>query len=347
MLTVFALGGAILVALFNFGIPRNSAIHSETKNGLGSINSGPFIVESPVVSVIPSQPPTAANVDDIPDLPKVKARLLAHQRNGPLTGPTISNVTPDRSRVGAPPDSKPSAVTPKPESWSEADVAIALRDCLHAHATSDIDFKTQPAVRIGRCGTPAPVLLKAIGRESVVLQPPAVANCALVAALGTWIDHLLQPAARDGFAAPVVRFSDVSAYACRNRNKAADGPISEHAFANAIDIGSFVLADGRVVKVADGRGTVMRDSKQATQNGRSAGIVVPVSKSRALPSSDTGEHLGSQDVTRPSAIDANSSERESPKAFSCTAFMMELVRFFRPCSVQTPMMITEIIFILI
>ena len=49
----------------------------------------------------------------------------------------------------------------------------------------------------------------------------------------------------------VVRLVGVSSYVCRNRNGAAAGPVSEHAYANAFDVTSFALADGRVISVKE------------------------------------------------------------------------------------------------
>ena len=50
----------------------------------------------------------------------------------------------------------------------------------------------------------------------------------------------------------LVRLVGTGSYTCRNRNGAADGPISEHAFANAVDVSAFVLADGRRITVLEG-----------------------------------------------------------------------------------------------
>ena len=42
------------------------------------------------------------------------------------------------------------------------------------------------------------------------------------------------------------------AYSCRNRNRASNGKLSEHALGHAIDISAFRLRDGRTVTVNDG-----------------------------------------------------------------------------------------------
>jgi hypothetical protein len=44
----------------------------------------------------------------------------------------------------------------------------------------------------------------------------------------------------------------IGGYACRNRNSAKGGRLSEHAKGNALDIGGFVLKDGTTMSVLKG-----------------------------------------------------------------------------------------------
>jgi hypothetical protein len=145
-------------------------------------------------------------------------------------------------------------------SWPEAEVAAAVQSCsdvLRRHA-----MLAEPAapIRQGTCGTPAPIKLQAIGRPVVTLQPAVVTNCAVADALGQWVERVLQPAAREIFKSDVVRLVGTGSFVCRNRNGAAVGPISEHAFANAFDVAGAVLADGRQITVLGGWGQVARDA---------------------------------------------------------------------------------------
>jgi hypothetical protein len=107
-----------------------------------------------------------------------------------------------------------------------------------------------PAVTdAGGCGISAPVRLSAA--SGVALDPPATVACATGHALAEWLKD--GPAA--GFAARGQRLEAVTvvdAYSCRNRNRAARGKRSEHAFGRAVDIGAFRLADGAVLTVLDG-----------------------------------------------------------------------------------------------
>ncbi|MEW5962670.1 MAG: extensin family protein [Pseudomonadota bacterium] len=136
--------------------------------------------------------------------------------------------------------------------WSAAEIADALARCMEILATVPAEVEPQPPLAAGRCGTPAPVLLKRIGREPAIeLSPPALVTCPVVAALGSWVETTLQPAAHHHLGAPVVRIRVAASYHCRNRNNAAEGKLSEHAFANALDVRAFV-GERDALEVADG-----------------------------------------------------------------------------------------------
>jgi hypothetical protein len=77
-----------------------------------------------------------------------------------------------------------------------------------------------------------------------------LATCPLALALAMYDRHYLQPAAQAMYGENVRQIVHVGSYACRNVNHQAQGPLSEHAFANAIDIEGFVLADGSRISVA-------------------------------------------------------------------------------------------------
>ena len=84
------------------------------------------------------------------------------------------------------------------------------------------------------------------------VSPPATLACPLVSVLDRWISEAVQPAAQKWFGQPVTGIRQISAYSCRGMNGNPNAHISEHAFGNALDIASFVLADGRVVTVEHG-----------------------------------------------------------------------------------------------
>lgn len=86
----------------------------------------------------------------------------------------------------------------------------------------------------------------------VEIKPAATLACPIVSALDQWIAGSVQPSARRWFGQPVAEIRQISAYSCRGMNGQTGARISEHAFGNALDISSFVLADGRRITVKNG-----------------------------------------------------------------------------------------------
>ena len=80
-------------------------------------------------------------------------------------------------------------------------------------------------------------------------EKPLTMSCPVAAALETWVITVVVPAAYQIYGQPVVELKSFGTYNCRTRNNRAGARLSEHAFANAIDISGFVLADGRTVSV--------------------------------------------------------------------------------------------------
>ena len=101
----------------------------------------------------------------------------------------------------------------------------------------------------GGCGIAAPV--RVTTAAGIALEPPPILACDTARALAEW----LRGGARPAFAALGHRVRAavvVDAYSCRNRNRAAEGKLSEHAFGRAIDISGFRLDDGTIVSVRQG-----------------------------------------------------------------------------------------------
>lgn len=154
----------------------------------------------------------------------------------------------------------PSPETPVPTTWTDAEIATALKECLRLLAPVNAEVEANPSMRKGECGTPAPILLKSIGSSpKITFQPAVEINCPMAVAIGEWAKDTLQPAARDSYGSEVSRIVSSSGYSCRNRYGLANERLSEHALANAIDIGGFTLANGKTIKVTQGWGATQRD----------------------------------------------------------------------------------------
>ena len=187
-----------------------------------------------------------------------------------------SSVTSERGKVPVP-DAKPSAEAkaetaaepepPKPDVWTDVEVIAALKECLRLLGPIAADIEVTQPVKQEQCGTPAPIMLKRIGSgpNKLEFNPPAMVNCPMVVGLHSWVEKTLQPAAVETFGSPITRLRSASGYSCRNRVGSLHNSdkLSEHAKANAIDIGGFVTADGRTIEVARFWGPTVRDIREA------------------------------------------------------------------------------------
>lgn len=77
-------------------------------------------------------------------------------------------------------------------------------------------------------------------------------RCAAARALVGWITYGVGPAARQILGSDVVRIESYGTYSCRGivgGGAGSAGRVSQHGLANAVDIGGFVLADGRRISL--------------------------------------------------------------------------------------------------
>lgn len=203
----------------------------------------------------PAKEPAAKNTDVSPKASGAEkesdAKTDARSKKGDAAGDKAS------SADHQPAESEPET---KEQVWSEAEIVAALEDCVRLLAPITAQIEVSKPIRSGQCGSPAAVVLKRVGATiPVEVSPPAVINCRMVAKLHEWVESTLQPAARDLLNAPITRMVNASGYVCRNRNGSIHDKISEHAFANALDISALVTADGRTIDVLTHWGKTARD----------------------------------------------------------------------------------------
>lgn len=100
----------------------------------------------------------------------------------------------------------------------------------------------------------------------VALSSSFLASCPLAVAYALFDIHALQPAAEQVFGTKVTQIDHLGSFACRNVYNRAEGRLSQHAAANALDIDGFRLADGRRI-------SVLKDWKTEGDDGRFLGMV--------------------------------------------------------------------------
>jgi hypothetical protein len=88
------------------------------------------------------------------------------------------------------------------------------------------------------------------GIESVAFLPPPTLRCSLAGPIGDWVREEIAPAAAE-LGAPLRAIENYDSYDCRGQNRIKGARLSEHGKANALDIRSLKLADGRSVHLTD------------------------------------------------------------------------------------------------
>jgi hypothetical protein len=138
----------------------------------------------------------------------------------------------------------------KDEPWRAEDE----RACLEAHVARSNPYATPRAALGGPsvCGAIRPFDVSAANQGRVRLTPAATLRCPMVPAVDHWVRTVVEPAGERFFGQPVVQLKVAASYACRPMNHQSGGRLSEHGFANALDVSAFHLADGRVITVRDG-----------------------------------------------------------------------------------------------
>lgn len=136
-----------------------------------------------------------------------------------------------------------------PQGWATRSKLVSLRtnvaECRAVLARSDVAFTALAPEGEGPCARADRTQLE---RYPLAPDTPPV-TCPVAAALELWRRNTVTPAARTILGSEIKQIEHLGAFSCRRMYGGADGPWSEHATANAIDIAAFVLADGRRISV--------------------------------------------------------------------------------------------------
>jgi hypothetical protein len=165
-------------------------------------------------------------------------------------GPGSASPTP----AAEPPPAGPAA----PASEGEATTVPSAEPRIYQTACpavllGQIEAKVLPPISEGQCGTQSPLSVTGVltNGRMVPLSSAATLSCGMATALPTWVsavDNYLRGHDNTEIESLIVGTS----YMCRNVNNAATGNLSDHAFADALDVVGFKLKDGRTVTILTG-----------------------------------------------------------------------------------------------
>src|SRR6185503_6875297 len=154
----------------------------------------------------------------------------------PLPRPQIW-IDPQSFREAAGPDFDSAGVTSEPTECDKRILAIAV---------------VEPLPRLigpGACGGSDMLRLAAALRPDgtrIEIKPAPVLRCEFAESLAAWLRDEVAPRV-DTLGAPLRTVETFDDFECRGRNRVAGAKLSEHGKGNAVDVRSFVLADGRPI----------------------------------------------------------------------------------------------------
>jgi hypothetical protein len=130
----------------------------------------------------------------------------------------------------------------------------------------------------GACGGKDLVRLEAVvlpGKGRVAVKPAATLRCPMARAIADWVRTDIAALAGDRGTRPV-ELDNFDSFDCRGRNGVAGAKLSEHGRANALDVSSFRLADGRTLTLTDREAPQdVREKVRATACARFTTVLGP------------------------------------------------------------------------
>ena len=147
------------------------------------------------------------------------------------------------------PRGEPRPPPPRPEPRQPIGSAATLQ-CHVELAREGVRFRVlEDRVFERGCSALGAVQLTEIGTPVTNL---GAMTCPVARQFARWTREAVQPAASRWLDSPVRRIETFGTYGCRTVNSQPGARLSEHAFANAVDVSAFLLADGRRITVAEG-----------------------------------------------------------------------------------------------
>lgn len=174
--------------------------------------------------------------------------LRPRPETGPVETTPLPRPRPDhRSAQEAPPDAQDEKLPAAARVYQTACPALQM-GAVEGHAL--------PPISEGSCGERSPLAVTGVlvNGRMVPLSSEARLTCAMATTLPDWANRV------DAYATTIEksRIETIvvgTSYQCRERRTGSETTdLSEHAFANGLDVTGFALADGRMVSVEQGWG---------------------------------------------------------------------------------------------
>jgi hypothetical protein len=222
----------------------------QTKPGAEPASEAPKPDEKPVEDVNKADPATTPVPEQkpAPDTRDVKPSEKPDIKPAEQLGPNPPANERASDKDGAKPDDEDTAEKSDPATSPDR----VYQNACPALMNGDVQGEIIPPLSEGTCGERSPLRITAIGKENPVkFAAPITTNCTMAGTLAGWIGDV-EKAAQKSFGAGIESIATGSDYQCRKVNNGNKGRVSEHAFANALDIMSFKFTNGKTTELSSG-----------------------------------------------------------------------------------------------
>jgi hypothetical protein len=108
--------------------------------------------------------------------------------------------------------------------------------CLENLARLGVRFEPRPPIVEGACSVASPLLVSGLP-DGLAVSPPALMTCPAAEGLARWVMDIVLAEADRHFGTAPTKVLIGTAYECRDQR--SGGKLSEHAFANGVDVMGF------------------------------------------------------------------------------------------------------------
>ena len=140
-------------------------------------------------------------------------------------------------------------VTGAPDKDDSGEPSEGVSSCIKKLKQAGVQVEWIGPIRDGPCGAAEAIKVSNLA-NGVKLAPAAVMTCPLAEALHHWVSDTVAPEAERHLASAPSRILVGTGYECRGQNRQRGAKLSEHAFANAVDVMGFEFHKGSAVAVA-------------------------------------------------------------------------------------------------
>lgn len=193
---------------------------------------------------LPTSRPLA---DSAPDAPKIADASSSTDRMAlaptPATKP--SQLAVETPSVPATPleELPPNSVSAEAILRSVTQDAESAAECQAELKALMVQFTPlDPIIADGGCGVAHPVAVAALG-GGISLSETATLSCPMAVSLAKWVKQAVDPLAKLYLQDELTTLGVSTSYQCRTRNGVSSAKLSEHAFANGLDV-HFFETDG-------------------------------------------------------------------------------------------------------